>query len=171
MPNITIGGVTAFSYASIEYADDYLVFDPNFTAWNSLSEEDKGRYLVSATRFLDTLNWKSPEYDTQEKREAESRIVQATVILAAMISRGEADFISSGSTSTGVKRQKAGSVEIEYFGSGSTVTIGNGTLPAQLWALLKDFLGGGSGSNLAVGFLSFGTDGKSANSQRYGLYP
>lgn len=169
MPDISIGGVSAFSYADVEYADDYLVFDPQFAAWNSLSEDDKGRYLVSATRYLDTLDWSEP-YQTQEAREAESRIVQACVILAAMISRGEADFISTGSTSTGVKRQKAGSVEIEYFGSGSTITIGNGTLPAQLWALLKDFLTGNSNSSLALGFLSFGTDGVSANRQRYGLF-
>lgn len=170
MPTLTINGVDAFSYADIEYADDYLVFDPQYSGWASLSDDDKARYLVSATRFLDTLDWADP-WKTQEAREAESRIVQACVILAAMISRGEADFVSTGTTSTGTKRLKAGSTEIEYFGPGSVTVAGNGQLPAQLWALLKDFLGGGSGSNLAVGFLSFGTDGKSANNQRYGLYP
>jgi len=168
MPQVSINGIEAFSYADVDYANDYLVFDPSFAQWQALSDDDKARYLVSATRFLDTLDW-SEAYSTQELREAQSRIVQATVILAALISRGEADFVQTGTTSTGIKRLKAGSVEQEFFSSSSTTTIGNGQLPAQLWALLKDFLGGSSSSNLAVGFLSFGTDGKSVNRQRFGF--
>jgi hypothetical protein len=169
MPLLEIDGIEAFSYADVEYANDYLVFDPSYAEWTALSEDAQKRFLVSATRFLDTLNWAEP-WTTQTAREAESKIVQACVILASMISRDEADFITTGTTSTGTKRLKAGSAEIEFFGPGSVTVGGNGTLPAQLWALLKDFLGG-SKNNLAVGFVSFGTCGQSVNKKRFGLYP
>lgn len=167
MPMLDIDGIEAFSYATVEYADDYLVFDPSYASWAAFTNDEKARFLVTASRFLDSLNWAEP-WDTQAKRGAESKIVQATAVLASMVSQGEADFISTGTTSTGIKSQKAGSVQIEYFGGGSTTTFGNGQLPSQLWALLKGFLVG-AGSNLAVGFLSFGTCGQSANRQKFGL--
>lgn len=170
MPKLEINGVEAFSYATVEYADDYLIFDPAYSEWAALTVEEKSRFLVSATRFLDTLNWAEP-WNTQEKREVESKIVQACVILASMISRGEADFISTGTTASGTKRLKAGSAEIEFFGSASNSSAsfgGSNQLPSQLWLLLKDFLIGAN-SNLAVGFLSFGTCGQSANRQKFGL--
>jgi hypothetical protein len=171
MAMLEIDGVEAFSYAAIEYADDYLVFDPSYAEWAALSDDDKARFLVSATRFLDTLNWAEP-WSTQTAREAENKIVQACVILASMISRGEADFVTTGSTYSGTKRLKAGSAEIEFFGPGSSSTTnGNGTIPSQLWALLKEFLSGAGGSLGGGGFLSFGTCGESNNRQRFGLYP
>jgi hypothetical protein len=170
MPILSISGVDAFSYADVAYADDYLVFDPTYSEWSALTNDAKSRFLVTATRFLDTLNWAEP-WDTQTEREAENKIVQACVILASMISRGEADFISTGTTASGTKRLKAGSAEIEFFGSASNSSAsfgGSNQLPSQLWLLLKDFLIGAN-SNLAVGFLSFGTCGQSANRQKFGL--
>lgn len=168
MPMLEIDDVEAFSYASIEYADDYLVFDPNYAEWAALNNDNKARFLVSSSRFLDTLDWAEP-WETQTARESESKIVQACVILASMISRGEADFMTTGSTVSGTKRLKAGSAEIEFFGSGSVSVNGNGKIPSQLWVLLKEFLEGSGGGNLAVGFLSFGTCGKSRNGQRFGF--
>lgn len=170
MPMLDINGVEAFSYATIEQADDYLVFDPLASSdWANLSDDDKARHLVSATRYLDTLDW-AKDWDTQAKREAEPKIVQACVILATMILRGEADFINTGTTTSGTKRLKAGSAEIEFFNSANLTGISR-LMPPSLWNLIKFFMNGYSDNALAVGFLSFGTDKHSFNKQKFGFYP
>ena len=44
----------ATSYASVAYADDYLSVYPNYgTTWATLSSNDKERWLMFASRFMD----------------------------------------------------------------------------------------------------------------------
>lgn len=164
---LDIGGVEAFSYSSVEYADDYLVFDPNYAVWQALSTDEKSRFLVTSTRYLDSLSWES-DWDTQAKREAEPKIVQACVVIAFMILQGEADFITTGTTSTGTKRLKAGSTEIEYFNSKAGGSLIN-RFPQPVWLLIGDFLKGAN-SNLIIGFRSYGTDSRSFNDERFDFF-
>lgn len=167
MPMLEINGTEAFSYSTIEYADDYLVFDPNYAVWQALSNEDKARYLVSSTRYLDSLVWEEP-WSTQEAREAEPKIVQACVIIAFMIVQGNADFISTGTTASGTKRLKAGSAEIEYFNPNAGGSLRH-RLPSQIWLLIGQFINGAN-SNVGIGFRSYGTDGQSFNEERFDFF-
>lgn len=56
---LSIGTYSTTSYASIEEADEYLAFDPEFgEEWSELEDNEKIRRLVGATRRLDQLNWR-----------------------------------------------------------------------------------------------------------------
>lgn len=170
MPTLTIDGIPGYSYATIQEADDYLVFDPLApTDWALLTDDDKARYLVSASRWLDSLDW-AKDWDTQAKREAEPKIVQASILLAVMILRGEADFITTGTTATGTRRLRAGSAEIEFFNSANLTGISR-TMPPTLWNLLKFFQNGWDDDSIPIGFKSYDTHHKSLNKQKFGFYP
>ena len=92
----------ATSYASVEYADEYIsFFYPEDAQWTALSESDKEKKLMIATKFLDgAVRWQSSlkrdtqslEWPRQEFTDLNGRIVKpdsapqaiidATVILA-----------------------------------------------------------------------------------------
>jgi hypothetical protein len=55
--NFTPTHPKANSYVSVDYADDYLFRYPEFTAWENLSVADKEKYLMMATRKIDTLTY------------------------------------------------------------------------------------------------------------------
>lgn len=167
MAMLEINGVISFSYSTIEYADDYLVFDPNYAIWQALNNDDKARYLVSSTRYLDSLTWEEP-WSTQGAREAESKIVQACVVIAFMIVQENADFISTGTTASGTKRLKAGSAEIEYFNPNAGGSLRQ-RFPQQVWLLIGQFLNGAN-SNMGIGFRSYGTDGRSFNDKTFDYF-
>lgn len=64
---LTIGTVSATSYATIAEADEYLTFDPDFGEdWEELEDNEKIRRLVGATRRLDQLNWRGELVDPDQ---------------------------------------------------------------------------------------------------------
>lgn len=151
-PVVTITG-SAVEYPvfiSVEAADDYLFADIGATAWQAGSADEKARWLVGATRVLKGQPWASPIADWPSIPAA---VEAATAELASAIAGGY-DAANRASTSDGVKRQKAGSVEIEYFG---TALFDATPLPLPVWRLIVGLLGGG-GSGLG-GAISSGTCG------------
>lgn len=54
----TEGGATANSYASVEYADDFLGGELYASAWDDADSGEKQRSLVKATRRLERMFWK-----------------------------------------------------------------------------------------------------------------
>lgn len=142
MPTIDFNGNPYFSYATIEEADIYIAPSEYGEVWSLLTDDQKAGHLISATRFLDTLQWKKNCGKTQEERAKNKNIVKASIEIAARLAAGENDIIAGGSSDGGVQTLKAGSAQITYFqkkswqlGRGVGATLING-LPASITNLI-----------------------------------
>lgn len=133
MATITISGNDYSSFASVAEADAYLAADiARYTAWAALDPDDKGRALVTASRYLAALDWVdgTPSFDTPP-----SVLVEATSLFAADIA-AKPSLGSDASTGSNVKRVKGGEAEVEFF----RPTAG-AALPPYLLRLLGELLG------------------------------
>ncbi len=129
-------GVTgANSYCSVAFADAFFeqAFDPAF--WSSLTTEQKEAGLIMATTALDTsytfngrildteqaLLWpRTPFYDSEGREQGGEGVIptalkQATAALAYQFAKSNPLEQDSSTFSGGVKRQKIGPSEVEYF--------------------------------------------------------
>lgn len=167
MATITISGNDYFSYATVEDADIYLIPSFNYATWSVLSADQKGSYLVAASRFLDSLCW-TDGYKTQAEREATSAIVNAAIEIAAMFSTGETAWIGVNVPSEDIKRLKAGTAEIEYQ-TRPWFILKSINWPPYLYAMLKDYFCKVSFLD-SLGAVSFGTDGEAGPSVYNGDY-
>jgi hypothetical protein len=154
MPQINIDGKSYDVYADVAQADEYLggSISEAATAWRAADADTKGRGLVSATRWLDSMTWKEG-YATFAQRVAVEAIVNACILLAAGLV-ADPDLRTTISQ-TAAKRLKAGSVEIEYF-RGSSVEIST-PFPAEIMALLRPYLEGAGAAGRFGGVMSSGT--------------
>lgn len=177
-PQVTISGTDYNSYVTVADADAYLNASINAAAWNAvggyLSDDDKGRAIITAVRIIDAQNWKG------EKTEADNALAwprtcldgdppgslpQAlelvTIRLAFVVSQnadlaGESVQSAIGQT----KRLRSGSLDIEYshFGISASQAIAS---------IIRDILGplsgclAGAGSSLTAGAFSSGTSRES----------
>jgi len=148
---ITIDEVAYFAYADVPTADAYLAADSNAAAWRAADDITKQRALITATRILDRQSWKS-DLD-QASRALLEPIVHATAELAAQLVAGY-DAANRQHTGQAVRRQKAGSVEIEYFRGAEGSPL---RLPLPVWELIKPYLAGASAA--LGGSIAYGTDG------------
>ena len=167
MQTITISAIDFSAYASIAQADNYLLADPSFSAWSANDADTKGRFLVSATRLLDSQDWK-PEYDTQTKRETVQAIIDASILIANSVSGGNTALLGGESTEPEVQELKAGSVSIKNFRDFRSASYTGSTrtnFPPAIAALLKPYLSGGS---LGASAKSFGVSGDSAGDDDFG---
>lgn len=160
MASIVISSNTYFSYASVADADAFLLVQPNTTAWFGLSDDDKGKSLVTSSTWLDSLIWKE-ECSPQSVREGKASIVNAAILLANQLANGDSSFLGLEKQEQPVKRIKAGSVEQEYHPSFWMYYDYNKNdrfynVPSYVMALIKNCLSG-NGTNVA-GSLSYGTD-------------
>lgn len=174
---ITISTVNYTAYASVAEADPYLAVDPvRAAAWAALTTDQKGGYLVAATRRLDLLNWmgtKTGDEGTQvnawprtsvsyedgtavSTTEVPPEVENATILLAGSIARTNS-VADAGTSGSNKKRLKAGSAEIEYFKPTSGVALQDETV----WGLVKQFLDGLRVSTATGGYAS-GTGGTSS---------
>lgn len=157
MATVDIGSNSYETYADVDQADEYLAAEAGATAWRALTGDDgedtKARALVSATRLIDRQQWPG-ERDEDDQTLAWPRsgtgvsgvvddevpqlVIDASIVLASLIVAG-VDVTSVPSTASGrVKRQRAGSVEIEYFGD---VGISGTRLPLQVHEMLAPLFG------------------------------
>ena len=136
--------------ADMDAAQSYLLADPNAAIWRAASDDDRARWLIAASRILSRQAIEPPLTSLSEIPLA---LAQAAIELASAIANGF-DAANRETTSDGIKRQKAGSVEIEYFASAAT---GGLRFPLPVWELLKGLL---SAPRLAIGgSLATGVDG------------
>lgn len=148
MATITINAVDYSSFASVAEADAYLAADVSrFAAWAALDADQKGRALVTASRYLAALDWVDgvPSYDTPPLV-----LVEATSLFAADIAAKPA-LGNDASTGSNVKRVKGGEAEVEFF----RPTAG-AALPPYLLRLLGDLLG--TDATWAEGGTAYGSD-------------
>lgn len=133
MATITIAGNDYSSFASVAEADAYLAVDVSrYAAWAALDDDDKGRALITASRYLASLDWVDgvPSYDTPPQA-----VVEATSLFAADIA-AKPSLGNDASTGSNVKRVKGGEAEVEFF----RPTEGS-ALPSYLLRLLGALLG------------------------------
>lgn len=158
MPTITINSNDYFSYASVSDSDIYLT--PVSSSWLSLTTDQKGSYLIQATRYLDTLPWTTSCGTTLEEKATHQNIVNATIEIALLISTDAAPFInSSGAESGGVKRLKADVAEIEYQSTWQMMKFSSSPfygLPTRIQKMLPPCIS--ISTKNASGAISYGTD-------------
>jgi hypothetical protein len=163
MPTVTISANDYDVYADVPAADLYLAADFGATAWRAESDaSQKARALVGATRLLDRLVWAGDKTDPDQlpawprsgtglsdvdEDVVPQPIIDASIVLAKLIHAGS-KVDSTASTQTGnIRRQKAGSVEIEYFFAQDDPT----RLPVEVEELIARFRGSVSFVTLASG--------------------
>jgi len=163
----TLSGATSNSYVDMTTALAIAQNIPGGGEWSVLDEEARNLSLIVATRWLETLTYGGDRCKATQRlkwpRSGVScdgivsdcagipyRIQEAEVTLAIKYTTDPGLFPGSGSgggaaAGTFVKRQKLGSLEIEYdqYSGTSVTTCDNCSDPAILTAFpwLKDILG------------------------------
>lgn len=167
---VSIGGSDFEVYADISTADAYLEAEVSDAAakWRDdarTDEDAKARALVTATRLLDRQQWAGTKTDPDYQELAWPRtgtgiagvdddavpqaIIDAACLLAAEINNGS-NVTATASTASGIKREKAGSVELEFFGNFSDT--GAPRFPTAVEELLRGLRGtAGLGGAAAYG--------------------
>lgn len=172
---ISINGKDYDAYVTVEAVDDYANGSMNASAWQALTEDDKGRAVVTSTRWIDSQCWQGAKVDDAQPLQfprviGEDTVLapveQACILLSILVAANPelADQMTGNvAPSTGeTKRLKAGSVEIEYFRNLNFIIYGNGSVspfPQSVMALIGKYLcaatGGANWGN--AGASSFGT--------------
>lgn len=173
----TLGGPDSNSYVTMTEALSISSNVPGGGDWAVLDEEVRNLSLIQATRWLETLTYAGNRCSaTQRLKWPRSgatcdgltsscdaipwRIQEAQVVLAIAYTKNPDQFPGSGSgggasAGTFTKRQKIGSLEVEYEQySGTTVTTcDNCNDPAIISAFpwLKDLLGCWLGGGVSGG--------------------
>jgi hypothetical protein len=136
----------------------------------STSADTKARALVSATRWLDSVNWLGAQTDSTQglqwpranitdvdSTSLPSQLQAACIELAlSLVDNQDARSDLSGPLA---KELRAGSVGIQYFRPESDTQVQT-PFPANVMSLISQWLGGSSG-NVAGGPCSYGTEGRS----------
>ena len=175
---VEIDGKSYKVLASIAFADEYLAADPNALAWAAGDPKAKAQWLVQATRIFGRQSWRGQQLDllafprsNVPNAPADAiplAIEQATAELASAIAGGY-DAAGQATTASGIKRQKAGSVEIEYFFATGPAGDGSGMrFPLPVWELVSQFLSS-AGSITIGGAISSGTCAPSEFEQDFGI--
>lgn len=163
-----IGGVTLIivgqnSYITIEDANTYFNTNIRFASWSGLDDLTKERSLITASGIISSY--------VKEDCQLPLALSSITTNLAHAAAEYALDLVltpdlnSASSTSSNIRRVRAGSAEVEFFGRTS-----GSRFPTNVQRLLADCLpataGGVSGSAVA-----FGTTTASSfdNPDEYGL--
>lgn len=177
MGQVTISGVTATVYGSLDGAVLYFNLALGGSGWVAASSTDRQKALVSATRWLNRLGLVDPDTGAAIAPHATDVGVPVAVQEGAyeLANAVLVDVEATAATSTGsnVKRVKAGSAEVEFFRA-----TGGTPLPTVAFQLLRPYLVSqqSTGDGDGVGACASGTDGESSFSDgdawgRYSGFP
>lgn len=167
METITINSVDYPSYATVEQADEYLGGSINAETWQDETDEvRKGRALITASRWIDSVAWAGtkvndaqllewPRTDVTDISElvVPPIIVLATIELANLLI--EEPELRSVLADPAIKRMKAGSVELEYFRGATVQTLT--AFPKLIMDLIRHLLAGDASTGLG-GSRAYGTN-------------
>lgn len=177
---VQIGSGNEFhTYATVAQADDYLLASVTATSWRALtSEDDKARYLISATRLFEGQPWVGSKTDPAqplawprtstgitgvEDDVVPQDIINASIELAAALV-DNVDIATQQNTEQGIASLKAGSAAITYFrGAGGEPT----RFPFNIMEMIRQYLDGFN-TTLAGGIATSGTDLCSSTNKSYG---
>ena len=180
MAEVTIGSETYDAYITLAEANTYLEGQIAATAWRvETSDDNKGRAIVSATRFIDRQLWDGSKVDAYQvhafprtglvypgddavevpSTTVPQEVLDATAELASLLLDGSEVQTNIDPNSGAIQSLKAGSVAISYFRTEALAS----RLPTILWELLGFWLAGGAAS---IRVESFGTDRVSSFEER-----
>ena len=163
--NATLSSDTANSYVTLAEADSYFETTPDSTQWDNKTDDNKNRALISATRWIDSLNfygdrcdngqalkWPRNNYEVDDVSLTCSvipaEIKYATYELARSLAN-DTGAITDSTGDTGLYEQvKLGELEVKYNTDSQAVGTINNVFDVYPW--LQSYLGayclGGSAS-------------------------
>jgi hypothetical protein len=155
MATITIGGTDYTAYQSVAEIDTYAAAATGdaAVAWRAADPDTKARGGVSASRSIDRLAWSGAKTDPAQTPQwprtgltypdgtpvdpetNPQQLLDANSEMAMMMVAG----VDPQAGANTIRRQKAGSVEVEYFRELGVV----GKFPTVILELVGFWLGGG----------------------------
>lgn len=169
---VTINGNTYDVYVSVAQVDEYANGSLTADAWQALVADDKARVLVSVTRWIDSQCWKGEKVDSLQPlawprtigdiATIELAATRLSVLLAANPELADQSMgLITASSDGGIKRLKAGSVELEYFRALNFTVYGSGRVspfPDGIMSIVGKWLCDSTGSVWGLsGSASYGT--------------
>lgn len=169
MATITIATVDYESYLSVAEGDEYFGGRLGSSAWTGASTDDKGRALITATRWLDRKIWQGDKTSalqalqfprtglTCNGEDVDSASVPQALLDAcaelALLLLNDATAQEKNDSGSNVQRLRAGSAEIEFFRPTLGISVANGgkgIFPDNVMDLVGCFLSGTSGSSAGL---------------------
>ena len=163
--NATLKSETANSYVTLAEANTYFETVPDSSTWDNKTDDQKNRSLISATRWIDSLNFYGDRCDTSQalswprnnyhvdRVELTCSVIPADIKYAAYeLARAlanDTDSITGTTGDTGLyEAVKLGELEVKYNTSSQATGTVNNVFDVYPW--LQSYLGayclGGSGS-------------------------
>lgn len=155
MGTVTIGGNPYDIYGTLAAADIYLAARLDAATWSSATTNTKSQALVTATRLVQSYLL-SRGFEVDPATTVDDAIANATYEMAFGLVAGTVSADTVLSASAAKKRVKAGSAEVEYFASQSTLNASTG-MPSIVLALISGWIkaqGGGAGAGIGIPFAS-----------------
>ena len=163
--NATLKSSTANSYVTLAEANSYFETVPDSATWDDKTDDQKNRSLISATRWIDSLNFYGDRCDNDQALKwprnnyhvdtvelvcslIPAEIKYATYELARALAN-DTGAITDATGETGLyEAVKLGDIEVKYNKSSQAVGTINNVFDVYPW--LQSYLGayclGGSGS-------------------------
>ena len=181
---ISINGMNYVSYASVAEADIFLEIDPlRGPEWRKLTEPEKGRHLVAATRRVDLEEYIGEKTVTSQVNQwprrnaicdgvaipdnvAPRQVEYATIIIAGSVPLNVNATSAYSSNNTGIQEVTSGPVSVKFGTYESTHAMSSSNLRdlnadafAHLKCLLRGSASGASGITSSKYGSAFGTGG------------
>ena len=163
--NATLSSASANSYVTLAEANTYFETVPSSATWDDKTDDQKNRSLISATRWIDSLNFYGDRCDNDQALKwprnnyhvdnvelvcsaIPADIKYATCELARALAN-DTDAITGTTGDTGLYEQvKLGEMEVKYNTKSQATGTVNNVFDVYPW--LQSYLGayclGGSGS-------------------------
>jgi len=160
----TLSGPSSNSYVTLAEADSYFETVPNSSTWDDKTDDQKNRSIISATRWIDSLNFYGDRCDTEQAlswprnnyhidrveltcSEIPADIKYATYELARALAN-DTDAITGNTGTTGLYDEvKLGELQVKYNKQSQATGTVNNVFDVYPW--LQSYLGaytlGGSG--------------------------
>lgn len=160
----TLSGASSNSYVTLAEANAYFETVPNSSTWDDKTDDQKNRSIISATRWIDSLNFYGDRCDTSQAlswprnnyhvdrieltcSEIPTEIKYATYELARALAN-DTDAITGNTGTTGLYDEvKLGELQVKYNKQSQATGTVNNVFDVYPW--LQSYLGaytlGGSG--------------------------
>ena len=164
----TVGGASANSYVTLAAANTYFETVPDSSTWTDKTDDQKNRALISATRWIDALNFYGDRCDDTQalKWPRDNYTVDGIDLACTLIPDGiknatyelarslanDTDAITGSTGTTGIYDEVAlGDLKVKYNKSSQTSGLINNVFDVYPW--LQSYLGAyciGGASNYPV---------------------
>ena len=162
--NATLSSATANSYVTLAEANSYFETVPNSSTWTDKTDDQKNRAIISATRWIDSLNFYGDRCDTSQALSwprnnyhvdrvelacsaIPADIKYATYELARALAN-DTDAVTGNTGTSGIyEKVELGELKVQYNTDSQAVGPVNNIFDVYPW--LQSYLGaytlGGSG--------------------------